>query len=56
MTKTKNKACWEADSFDRLVLVEGKSQWENLNVENGAESVQADLIVDLNYNIRVIHD
>ena len=34
----------------------GKASGENLHVENGAESVQADLIVDLNYNSRVIHD
>ena len=45
--------------FQTTIVSNRASQWENLHVDNRAERVQADLIgliVDLNYNIRIIHD
>ena len=49
-----NKACWESNFCDQLVLKMGKVSGENLHVDNRAERVQPDLIVDLNYSITVI--
>ena len=50
-----NKACWGSHFCDRLVLInEEKKSGENLHVDNRAERVQPDLIVDLNYSITVI--
>ena len=49
-----NKACRESNFCDQLVLKMGKVSGENLHVDNRAERVQPDLIVDLNYSITVI--
>ena len=45
--------------FQPTIVSNRASQWENLHVDKRAERVQADLIgliVDLNYDIRIIHD
>ena len=48
-----NKACWESNFFNRVEKMR-KASGENLHVDNRAEGVQPDLIVDLHYNSTVI--